>query len=442
LKIALITTLREWDPLITEKVEALGYSVEVVNVKSLDPGSVWEALRGISFDYAITPGLSPYDYSSLSGRVVKGTISPKTLPYILELVGPEVLSPRVQAEKVVGVKIMVEVSKRVYRDVVTEAKHAFNIRGLEVPLRPPPILVASDIYIHGGRGLDEVLADSAYRSSEGADILVLSSQPGLDRRVYLDALDRVLSLGKPVAADPGDLDVLADAVDMGAHIAMSLTRGGLASIPEGLRDRAAYVIIPELMSSWRTRVYELRRAYEQALSLGYRSVVVDPVVNPPVNRGLLQSIITASELSKSIKAPIMLGLNNAVEMMDVDTHASIALLTLLAAEAGVSIVMVGEESYKARGATREARRASIMASVALKLESPPKDLGITVLDLKGKSPPEGAQYKGYARLTIGELSVNCRNIAEVEGVVDEDLRKIISKVCTPWASESLDPTFS
>jgi hypothetical protein len=83
-----------------------------------------------------------------------------------------------------------------------------------------------------------------------------------------------------------------------------------------------------------------------------------------------------------------------------------------------------------------------MASVALKLESPPKDLGITVLDLKGKSPPEGAQYKGYARLTVGGLSVNCRNIAEVEGVVDEDLRRIISKVCTPWASEGLDPTFS
>jgi len=441
LKIALVTTLRGWDPQVTRRIEALGYSVEIVRVKSLDPASVEEALRGVSFDYAITPGTSPYDYSLLKGRVVKGTISPKTLPYILELVNPEALSPRVQAEKAVGVKTMVKVSRRIYRDVLDGAVYAFKVGGLGVPLRPPPILVASDVYLSEGRSLDEVLMDSAYRFSEGADILVLSSQPGLSRRVYLDALDRVMSLGKPVAADPGDLGVLADSVDMGAHMAMSLTRRSLASIPGGLRDRVAYVVISERMGSWRTRVYELRRAHEEALKLGYKDVILDPVVNPPINRGLLQSIIASEELSKIIKAPIMLGLNNAVEMIDVDTHASIASLTLLVAEAGVSIVMVGEESYKARGATREAKRASIMASIALKIESPPKDLGITALDLKGKSPPEGVHYRGYAKLTIEGLDVNCKNIGEVEGVLGEDIRERISKVCTPWVSENLNLAF-
>ncbi len=440
MKLALITTLKELEHSVIERLETLGYTIVVVRVKSLDPGAVGEALRNIDFDYAITPGMSPYDYSPFKGKVVKGTISPRTLPYLLELVDPSALSPSIQAEKVVGASVMLEVSKRVYRDVLVEAIYAFNLGSLRVPLRPPPILVASDVYVKDGRSLDEVILDSSYRYSEGADIIVLSSQPGLDRRVYLEALDRVMSLGKTVAADPGNLEVLVEAVDMGAHIAMSLTRRTLALIPGRFRDKAAYVIIPERITTWRSRIYELKKAYENALELGYRNIIIDPVVNPPVNRGLLQSLVTASELSRSVKTPIMLGLNNAVEMMDVDTHASIGVLTLLAGEAGVSIIMVGEESYKARGATREARRASIMASIALKLNSPPKDLGVTILDLKGKSPPRGVSYKGYAKFAVNDLEIDCKRILETQEVVGEELSHKLFKLCVPWISRDLDFT--
>jgi dihydropteroate synthase-like protein len=437
LKLVLVTTLERLDSSVVGKLRALGYDVEVLSVRSLNPLDVREALRGVSFDYAIVPGTSPYDYSMLGGRVVKGTVSPKTLPYILELVSPNLLSPSVQAEKAVGPKVMIEVSRRVYEDAKTEAIYAFKLGSLGIPLRPPPIIVASDVYIREGRGVDEVLLESAYRYSEGADIVVLSSQPGLSKRVYLDALDRVLSLGKVVAADPASLEVLVDALDMGAHIAMSLTRSSLSEIPGGLRGKAAFVIIPEIMASWRSRVYELRRAYEEALRLGYENLILDPVVNPPVNRGLLQSFIAAGELSEGVRAPIMLGLNNAVEMMDVDSHASIGVLTLLAAESGVSIVMVGEESYKARGSTREAKKASIIASVALKLDTPPKDLGYTILNLKGKSPPGGVQYKGYARFIVDNEEVDCRE-ASRRGEVECGSK--IYEVCAPWAEDLSFPS--
>ncbi|MFN4046448.1 MAG: hypothetical protein ACK4H7_03825, partial [Acidilobaceae archaeon] len=311
---------------------------------------------------------------------------------------------------------------------------AFTVRGLKVPRKPPPILVASDIYITESRAGESAVEESSYRLSEGADIIVLSSHPNLDRKLYLDTLEAVMSaLEKPVAADPARLETLVEAVDMGAPIAMSLTPGDLDKIPRTLRDRAAYVVIPGGASSWEARVESLEKAYRRALELGYNSVVLDPIVNPPVYRGTLDSLIASRELSR-LGAPIMLGLNNAVEMADIDTHASTATLTLLAAEAGASIVMVGEESYKARGNTREAARAARMASISLKLKTPPKDIGISILDFKGKSPREGLKYLGGGRVKVEKLGleVNCRDKSSLEELEKNVFWSLIEEACRPW----------
>lgn len=433
MRLVLLTTLEFVDRYIIERIEALGYTVEVVRVNSLDPLTIRGVLEGRSFDYAIVPGSSPYDYSEFRGRVVKGPISPWTLPYVLELITPDRLSSRIQAEKVLGETLMLRLARRVLDDVFRDAVWAFSIRGLKVPLRPPPLLVASDVYV--SNDVDKVELEVSYRVSEGANVVVLSSSPALDRSVYLKTLSKTLELGVPVAADPGDPGLLVEALDMGVHMAMSLTLDNLDSIPSRYRGDAAYVIIPRVMSSWRSRVRELRRAYEKALELGYEHIILDPVVNPPVNRGVLQSLIAASELSKLVKAPLMLGLNNAVEMMDVDTHATIALLTLMAGEAGVSLVMVGEESYKARGSTREAKIASILASVSLKLRTPPKDLGLTLLQFKGKRPPEDVTYNGHGLIQAGGLQVDCRSLSSPSGIsasIQEDVIKRILDACRPW----------
>lgn len=434
MKILLITTLKEVDVAVVERIESLGYHVEIVFVESLKPEYVLEAIKGRSFDYAITPGSSPYDYRCLGGRVVKGPLSLKTLPYILELVDPGRLSPTVQAEKVLDPSLATRLASRVLEDVLANATWAFDIRGLKIPLRPPPLIVASDVYLRDS--VEATVMEASYRVSEGADIVVLSGSMDTSRRLYLDTLSNTMDLGVPVAADPGNLELLVDALDLGAPIAMSLTIDTLDRIPSRFRSEAVFVLVPRAMGEWRYRVEELAKAYEKAVAMGYRSLVLDPVVNPPINRGLLESLIASRDLSLKIRTPLMLGLNNAVEMMDVDTHATIGLLSILAAEAGVSIIMVGEESYKARGSTREAKLASQLASIALKLETPPKDIGLSLLQLKGKKPPEDVNYKGRGVVRIGDsLEVNCRDIdslAKAQETVGDELMKKITEVCTPW----------
>ncbi len=432
MKLALITTLEEFDETIIRNLETLGYHVTVIKVVSLSPEALSEALEGLEFDYAIVPGSSPHDYGGLEFKVVKGSVSPYTLPYILSLASPRVLSPKVQAEKVLGPNVMAEVAERVYMDILSSLEPAFTVGGLKVPRKPPPILVASDIYVTESRVGDAAVEESSYRLSEGADIIVLSSHPTLNSRLYLDTLEAVMSsLGKPVAADPARLETLVEAVDMGAQIAMSLTPGDLDRIPKTLRDKAAYVIIPGETSNWEARVDILERAHSRALELGYNSVILDPIVNPPVYRGTLDSLIASRILSK-LGAPIMLGLNNAVEMADIDTHASTATLIMLACEAGASIVMVGEESYKARGNTREAARAARMASISLKLKTPPKDMGISILDFKGKNPPEGLEYLGRGRVKIKKLGleVNCRDKNSLEEL--KNYWNLLGEACRPW----------
>ncbi|MEN2999983.1 MAG: hypothetical protein ABDH61_05355 [Acidilobaceae archaeon] len=380
MKLVLLTTLPQL-PEVERALEGLGYSVRVVRVSDLRPKSVAKALEGLSYDYALVPGSSPYDYSGVP-RVVKGTVSAHALPFLLKVVPPSSLSPSLSAEKAAGDR-MREVAEEALRALPRTI--AFSIGALEVPARPPPMLLASDVYHKEGRSAEETAEEAMYREREGANLIVLSADLRAEEGDYLRALEEVMNACKvPIAADAGGLETMVKAMDMGASIGMSLSYSLLPEVPKRLRDRP-YVIIPERMGSWRERAEELRRALQRARELGYEKVIMDPVVNPPVYPGSLQSLAAAQELS-DLGTPLLLGLNNAVELMDVDTHASVAVLVFLAAEAGVSIVMVGEESYKARGNTREGRNAIAMAMAALALRTPPKDIGYDALKFKKKRP--------------------------------------------------------
>lgn len=401
-------------------LERIPFEVIVVRSRDYRPESVREALKGISYDVAILPGGVPYDYSSVP-RAVKGTISIYALPYVLRTVSVDLLSPSKPAEKALG-RLMVSVARAAMEEM--RGAVAFRVSAAEIPLRPPPMLVASDIYVRAGSSPAEVAEEAQYREREGADIVVLSADPHLEPSEYLKALRAtVTSISVPVAADAIRPEVMSASVEAGAQIVLSLTPSSLHTLPREVRERSAIVMIPDRLGGWRERVEDLAKGLERARELGYDKVLLDPVVNPAIYPGSLESFIAAKELSALCDAPLFMGLNNAVEMMDVDTHASVATLTFLAAEAGVSVVMVGEESYKARGNTGEAKISSWIASAALSLRTPPKDLGVNVLWMKGKEPPEGSAYLGRGTAMEGGKKVRC--LEEGEGMV-----------CLPWRLRS------
>lgn len=249
-----------------------------------------------------------------------------------------------------------------------------------LPKHPPPILVASEIYVHDA---SRAILEAYRRASSGADIIVL----GGDRR------SRKSELVKAVREIARDYNVFVDAsalvspsevYELEAVGFMSLTPCEFEAVEEGVRGDLAFVVIPRRLAGARERMLELRDAFNDARRLGFKKLIADPVLQPVINPGSLEGLYAASLLSSSSIGPVMLGINNVYELLDADTPGSIALLVSMAGEAGSSMVLVSEESGKSLGATIEAVTASRMASLALHFNSPPKDYPYRLLVSKEK----------------------------------------------------------
>lgn len=257
-----------------------------------------------------------------------------------------------------------------------------------VPVKPPPILVASEVYVRdpaGARGEAEA------RAASGADIIVVGGGASTRRGEYEAAL-KLLSKDYTVFADAPGLITPTEAYHLGASGWMSLTPCELDAVEEEVRGELAFTIIPSRLSGARERFEELRRAHAEARALGYRKIVVDPVLQPLVKPGALEGLYAAWMLGAEGLGPIMLGVNNVYELLDADTYGSIPLLVGLAGEACASIVLVSEESVKSRGATLEAAVASRLVGLALKYGTPPKDYPYNLLLGKGKGRSLTGQY--------------------------------------------------
>ncbi len=349
----------------------MGYEVRFFRVDVFSPvGIDWGVVCSIPVglvewaDYVIVPGGARLGGEGcwFRGKVVRGPWSLYALPDFLRFVDPSYFSLEYPAEYSVG-PVLGRIVEYALGEVRRSAEYAWCVNGLCVPMRPPPVLVFSEVY-YGGVEL---------RASEGADLVIISPGEGVEP-----------PRGLPYGVDSWDTGRLVEWLDSGAVLGMSLTRDKLASIPVRLREEKAFVLVPSKLGSAWDRVQDLIASYREAVSMGYTRLILDPVIQPLNAPGALEGLIAARLLSESVRAPLMLGINNVYELLDADTYGSIPLLTGLAAEAGVSIVLVSEESRKAWGATLEARIAADMVSLAYRWRSPPKNLGLSLLVSKEK----------------------------------------------------------
>ncbi|MHA1431263.1 MAG: DUF4346 domain-containing protein, partial [Candidatus Freyarchaeota archaeon] len=105
----------------------------------------------------------------------------------------------------------------------------------------------------------------------------------------------------------------------------------------------------------------------------------------PINPGLaksLESYLLFRKRNESV--PMMFGVGNVTEFMDVDSVGVNGVLACLAVELGVSVLLTTEHSTKTRRGVHELERAVKMAFLASRKEKPMKDLGLTLLRLKSK----------------------------------------------------------
>ncbi|MDK2384000.1 MAG: hypothetical protein QI199_04210, partial [Candidatus Korarchaeota archaeon] len=124
-------------------------------------------------------------------------------------------------------------------------------------------------------------------------------------------------------------------------------------------------------------------------------------------QGLAESLEAYIRVARRFPSyPIMMGIANVTELIDADSIGVNAVLTSMAVEAGASLLLVTEESWKARGSVAETRIASFMASAAALQGSPPKDLALDLLVVKEKRP------RGIVEERPPERLVNVDRIVE------------------------------
>ncbi len=359
----------------------------------ISPGLLARRLASMDlsrYDVILVPGMAPGSLEELAGKlgvpVWKGPRRASDLPLVLEaLVEGARLSPEAPADEMLRDRVW----RRILR-LLGEAEEGCEpgavVAGLCVPRRPPPIRVVAEL--PPSLPVERVESEARRLASSGADVVVvgLGADHGED-----DARERVrlaLKAGVPVGVDTHSDDAAKAAVDAGASLVFSLNSARIEALAD-YAERAAFVVIP-----WRRgvprdpgeRLKLLEETVGRAERLGYRNLLVDPVLFPPAH-GLAESIkLYVETAARFPDYPLLAGLSNVTELVDMDSVGVNGVMTALLAEAGVSVILVTEESWKARGSVAETRIAAAMASAALLLGSTPKDLGIDLLVLKEKRP--------------------------------------------------------
>ena len=418
-------------------VEATVLALPVSVAAFLTPDLVAEKLRGrdlSGYDLILLPGAMKGDVSAVEEATgvptFKGPLHAADLPLVLSLLGEIELSKTRPASELIRGRLReralkeIESAEREWRRLLekgggfTLGKGARRVAvGRLLPMR-----VVAEI-VDAPRLTDrEIERRAIYYAESGADIIDVGMMAGRPRpgevRRILEAVRSAVE--KPVSIDTLDPSEIRAAVKAEVDLVLSLDRGNMEEVAPLLQD-IPVVVIPtdvrrgELPRRAEERVRRLEENIEQAQEMGVEKVVADPILEPALTPGVFESLRAYHLFAeRNPRIPLLFGVGNVTELMDIDSVGVNGLLAAMAVELGVSLLFTPEHSDKARGSVRELATASRMMFLAKRRRTTPKDLGIDLLILKDKRFRE----EGYKRSI--EEGVEVLEPEEVEGYQEDE----------------------
>ncbi|MEM2185173.1 MAG: dihydropteroate synthase-like protein [Candidatus Methanomethylicia archaeon] len=352
-------------------------------------------VRVRDYDYILLPGLCMGSGRVIEDRLgvkaIKGTVHAYDLIELLKLEDLSILSPDTSADEILQ-NLFEEGAKRILMDLEAglNNSNSFLIGGLRVAFNPPPMRIISEITEVHNMPLERLIEEVSRIIDCGGDVVSLGFEA---YNPHSDIVERVVKSLKrefdiPIAIDttiPSEIDV---AIASGADMIVNVDLTNIDKINHVDRNVAVVTtprnpISGDIPSDVDVRIKLLNRAVEAIRKRGFEKIFADAVLEP---YGSIFKSLLAFHNFKTIhpEIPMFMGVGNVTELTDVDSVGVNALLTMLAHEIGVSMVLVVEKSVKAKGSTMEAKIASQMASIAKIKNCPPKNLGISLLILKDK----------------------------------------------------------
>jgi len=373
----------------------------------LTPVFVAEKLRGrdlSGYDMILLPGAVRGDVSVVEAATgvptFKGPVYAADIPSVLMFLGEVELSKTVAASELLRERLRedalrdMEAAEKDWRMLVEEGggfRIGRGVRGVAVG-RLVPMRVVAEI-VDAPRLTDEEIARRAiYYQRSGADIIDLGMMVGSPRpeevKRIVEAVRSVVEM--PVSIDTLDPSEIRAAVKAEIDLVLSLDRGNIEEVAPLLQETPA-VVLPtdtrkgEFPRGAAERVTVLEKTIKETRGLGVEKIIADPVLEPAVNPGLSESLAAYRLFAqRNPRVPMLFGVGNVTELMDVDSVGVNGLLAAIAAELGASLLFTPEHSDKAKGSVRELAAASKMMFLSAKRKSIPKDLGVDLLVLKDK----------------------------------------------------------
>ncbi|MEM1695010.1 MAG: dihydropteroate synthase-like protein [Desulfurococcaceae archaeon] len=332
-------------------------------------------------DLVVVPGFASGDMrlvkQVIGVEVVKGPRYAHDLIHVLKLVTEGFkLSPLVPADEVLAEYLRDREYKVLSQSrSKASANKVFEIGGLPVSSEYP--LLIAEVYTDGTSVNVENLIYS--------DIIVVGAPYGAPHERVKELVENIRrATGKPVGIDSPELNLvleLAESVELVNGVPVDMV-DRLVNYADTIGDKPIVITSPQ--QSAEERVSVLLEAHDKLRRAGFKRIVLDPVLSPPLI-GLSESLKAYIELKRRARSvPLLMGVGNVTELADADSVGLNALLAFIGVELGVELFLTTEASVKTRGCIRELRRALDMAVVARELKRPPKDLSLNLLYLKSK----------------------------------------------------------
>lgn len=345
---------------------------------------------------------------TLKINIIKGPRHAVDIPFILKNCNINELSPDQPADDIIKHK-QTERLNEILNKIENTIHHntAFYIGDLPIVHKPPPIRVISEITETHKLSRDSLLKIVHNRILNGADIISIGFEANNPKPDIVKNTIRLLkkNFDIPIAIDsviPSEIKVAAEA---GADLIMSLEGGNIDKVYNYIKDIPT-VIIPYnsvkgiYPKTWQQKIRYLTYYIKKAMKYRVKHIIADPILEPinTYDKSLINSLLAYYKFKEKYKSiPMLMGIGNVTELIDADSIGVNALLTHIAHEIGVSIILVVEKSAKCQRSTYEASLAAKMSSISYIKQSPPKDIGINLLILKDKRriyiPKPKGQFK-------------------------------------------------
>lgn len=266
----------------------------------------------------------------------------------------------------------------------------------------PPLIIA-EIINAPEKSLEQLDRKMEHYITSRADIIDLgcvSNKPNPSRLKeiieYIKSKYDIL-----LSADTLNSAEINAAIDADIDLILSLDYGNYKNHLDAPKNLPFVILPTDTTKAIMPRIPEVRieRLFALAKILknkGFQKLILDPLLETPINPGFLNSISAYSLYKKKVKEekykeldfPLFFGISNVVELMDVDSIGINGLLACIAAELDIGVIFTVEHSAKLFNGVKELKEGIKLAYLSKYKKMPPINQGIQIFGAKSKKRVE------------------------------------------------------